>query len=405
MLATRCARAANRVRFRCIGGTLALWVLYRVAVQAAERFSVFAFYRDSPQRRVALSRQPGAPERYVLFGLDQLAERGIRVAHNLDREARPRAWARVAGAGLQATINGMGGCGGDFTRVLPSLRRANQADVVLSTVDTVGIPLLALTALNLVHPPIVYVSIGLLPRLAGLETRRIVRAYAHVLRKAAAVVAYGMGEVEELRAWLGDGRVVFVPFGVDTEHFRPSNGSPEVDVLSVGADPRREFELLVRVAGRNPELSFRIVTSREHERTLGPVPRNVGLETEIPFEAMRSRLESARIVALPVRENTYSGATTTLLQALACGKPVVASRTAAITEGYHLRDGENCRLVEPGDTAAFEGAIHELLTDPEGAAAMGVRARMMVERHLSWDRYVDSMHGLLADAALLQRRV
>ena len=71
---------------------------------------------------------------------------------------------------------------------------------------------------------------------------------------------------------------------------------------------------------------------------------------------MRDRLASARVVALPVRDNSYSGATTTLLQAMAMAKPVVVSRTAAIAAGYELEDGVNCRLVEPGDGAAFERA-------------------------------------------------
>jgi len=392
------------VRFRCIGGTLALWVLYRVAVQAAERFSVFAFYRDSPQRRAALSRGPGAPERYLLFGRDQLAERGVGVEHNLERGADPPAWARLAGAGLQSAVSRMGGYGGDFARVLPSLRRANRADVVFSTVDTVGIPLLALTALGLVRRPVVYVSIGLLPRLAELESKRIVRAYARVLREAEAVVAYGAGEAEELRAWLGGGSVVFVPFGVDTEYFRPSSSSSEVDVLSVGADPRRDFDLMLRAAARNPDVSFRIVASSEHVREFRGAPVNLAVEVEIPFAEMRERLGGARVIALPVRENAYSGATTTLLQAMACGKPVVVSRTAAIAEGYRLADGENCRLVPPGDAPAFERAVLELLGDPERAAAMGARARETAERHLSWDRYADSLHELLAAAALRRAR-
>jgi glycosyltransferase involved in cell wall biosynthesis len=239
-----------------------------------------------------------------------------------------------------------------------------------------------------------------LPRLAGLEDRRIVAAYAHALRQAGAVVAYGMGEARELEAWLGGGRVVFCPFGVDTQHFRPSDGPTDVDVLSVGADPRRDFELLVPVAARNPRLSFRVIASGDHARALGALPPNVQLETDIPFEAMRARLGAARVVALPVRENAYSGATTTLLQAMAYGKPVVVSRTAAIAEGYHLADGENVRLVAPGDSAAFEGALVDLLDDPQAATAMGARARDTAERHLSWGRYVDALHELLSESAL-----
>ena len=362
---------------------------------------VFAFYRDSPQRRAALAQPPGAPERYQLFGLDELVARGLRVRHNLE-QPRPRpAVARIAGSAWNRAVRLAGGYGGDFAGVLPCRRAANAADVVLSTVDTVGIPLLALKAARLLRRPLVYLSVGLLPRLAGLEDRPAVRAYRRVLREAVAVVAYGAREAEELREWLGGGRVVFVPFGVDAEHFRPSERAPEVDVVSVGADPRRDFQLLLRVAERNPATSFRAVVSAEHARELQQVPANVQIETEIPFEAMRERLESARVVALPVKENAYSGATTVLLQAMAVGKPVVVSRTAAIADGYHLVDGENCRLAPPGDTDAFERALGELLRDGD---AIGARARETVERHLSWERYVDSLHGLLTEAALRHSR-
>jgi len=366
-------------------------------------FSVFALYRDSPQRRAALARPAGSPERYLLFGLDQLAARGIRVEHNLERD-RPPAWARLVGPRLNAVAGLLGGYGGDYASVLASRRRANAADVVLSTVDTVGIPLLGLTALRLVRRPVVYVSIGLLPRLALVRDRRLVKEYARVLREAAAVVAYGAGEAAELRAWLGGGRVEFVPFGVDTTHFRPLDGEPEVDVLSIGADPRRDFGLLLHAAERNPDVSFRLVASADRAADLGRLPPNLAVETDLPFAAMQERLARARLVALPVHENAYSGATTVLLQALAAGKPVVVSRTAAISEGYGLEDGRNCRLVPPGDEEAFERAILELLRDADAATALGREARATVERELTWDRYVDTLHGLLAEAALRHSR-
>ena len=66
-----------------------------------------------------------------------------------------------------------------------------------------------------------------------------------------------------------------------------------------------------------PERTFRLVTTAEHARALASLPANVEIETDVPFDAMRRRLEEARVVALPVVENSYSGATTVLLQAMA----------------------------------------------------------------------------------------
>ena len=130
------------------------------------------------------------------------------------------------------------------------------------------------------------------------------------------------------------------------------------------------------------------------------MPRaNVRIEVDLPFEQMRERLEGARVVALPVRENTYSGATTVLLQAMALEKPVVVSRTSAIATGYGLVDGENCRLVAPGDASSFAQALAGILRDDVQARSLAVSARRTVERDLSWARYVAQIEEILVRAA------
>jgi glycosyltransferase involved in cell wall biosynthesis len=296
---------------------------------------------------------------------------------------------------VNTVVYGVGGYGGDFASVLGSLRELNRADVVLSTVDTLGIPLVLLKRFGLIRPQVVYVAIGLPERLVRL--RRLQGFYRRALTGTKAIVSYAESEVRWLRDWLGAGaNVVFLPFGVDTAEFAPVESRPDVDVVSIGADPRRDFSLLTGIAARHPELSIRIVASAEHARALTSVPPNVSVETDIPLEAVRERLAGARVVALPVRDNSYSGATTTLLQAMAMAKPVVVSRTDAVASGYGLEDGVNCRLVSPGDAEAFERVLLETLTGADAAAALGIRARETVERSLSWERYTNALWELLA---------
>jgi len=339
-----------------------------------------------------------------LYGLDEIRERGATVHHNLERPGGPPRWARDVGASTKWALERAGGYGGDFATVLASLRTANRADVVFSTVDTVGIPLMLLRRAGLLRPPLVYAAIGLPERLVRLRNERMRRLYASALGSSSAVLAYSEHEADDLRAWLAgygqDTRVVFVPFGVDVRDLRPPDEQATVDVVSVGADPHRDFDLLLHVAARMPDVGFRIVTTTDRLRALGPKKSdNVTLEADLRFAAMRTRLEQARVVALPVRENSYSGATTVLLQAMALGKPVVVSRTKAIATGYGLVDGENCRLVAPGDAGTFERALVEMLRDESRARALGVSARRTVERELTWERYIDRIDRLLRDAA------
>ena len=364
--------------------------------------SVLYLFRDSPQRRAALALEPGSAARYVLYGMDDLAARGWSVRHNLE-SAAPGRPAALLGAAMKRGVEAAGGYGGDFATVLGSLRDAKRSEVVLSTVDTVGIPLMLLARARLVGTPFVYVAIGLPERLARLRSRRVETAYAKALALASSVVAYSEHEADVLRRWLSDrGQdtpVAFVPFGVDVHAFRPVDVSPDLDVVSVGADPHRDFELLLAVARSLPDVRFLVVASAEHARALGERPPNVSVETDLPFDAMRDRLARARVVALPVRDNSYSGATTVLLQALALAKPVVVTRTAAIATGYGLEDGENVRLASPGDVSSFASALSDLRGDVEGALRLGLRARATVEGTLAWERYVERLSGFLDEAA------
>jgi glycosyltransferase involved in cell wall biosynthesis len=368
----------------------------------ARKLRAFFVYRESPLRREALALQPGAPERYSLYGLDEVAASGFTVAHNLERSGAPRLASRAAGAALDRAVRLGGGYSGDFPSVLASRSEISRADVVFSTVDTVGIPLALLARIGLFRTPVVYAAIGLPERIAQLRGRPAERYYASAYRRLHTIVAYGWREVEALRAWLGEEgpSVVFLPFGVDTEAFRPTpEAVADTDVVSIGADPRRDYALLVALARRHPEWSFGVIGSRYNADALLGAPANVRVETEVPFQIARARLAAAKLVVLPVRDNTYSGATTVLLQAMASGKPVVVTRTAAIADGYHLEDGLNCRFVPPGSVEALEQAVSSLLGEPERAETLGVRARETVERHLSWGHYTRALTALLEAAA------
>jgi glycosyltransferase involved in cell wall biosynthesis len=355
--------------------------------------SVFFAFRDAPERRAAL-RAPGALDRYRLFGLDEISARGVAVRHNLEREGPPP-WTRATGGAVNQLVHATGGYGGDFAGVFGSLRAANTADVVFATADTVGIPLTLLKRAGLLRPPLVYTAIGLPERLAQLGRGRTRKRYAAALRHVRRIVVYSLAEAKWLREWVGSATpaIEFVPFGVDVEAFRPADEPTTEDVVSVGADPRRDFRLLTAIAARHPELSFRIVTTAEHRRELGKVPGNVAIETDLTLEQVRDRLAHGRVVALPVYANSYSGATTVLLQALAMAKPVVVSRTDAIANGYGLEDGVNCRLVEPGDTQAFEQALIGTLAD---AGDLGRHGRELVVREFTWERYTDRLWEILS---------
>ncbi len=86
---------------------------------------------------------------------------------------------------------------------------------------------------------------------------------------------------------------------------------------------------------------------------------------------------------------------------MAMARPIVVSQTGAIREGYELQDGQNCRLIPPGDHAGFEVALMNLLGAPDVALQMGLSARQTAEHHLTWDQYEQKLFAVLKAASSL----
>jgi glycosyltransferase involved in cell wall biosynthesis len=72
----------------------------------------------------------------------------------------------------------------------------------------------------------------------------------------------------------------------------------------------------------------------------------------------------------------------TALEAMASGRPLVASRTGGLGELF--TDGRQGRYVEPGDTAALADVLGQLLENPEIGHAMGRAGRELAEASYGW---------------------
>lgn len=357
---------------------------------------VFYLYRDTPERRDMLLRlQAGEASGLAggqLFGFDELSKKGVSVDCNLRLPRSGSVRETVAGWVERAYAPRAGIGLGDYGSVRAHLPLMNRAKVVLATTDNVGLPAVRLKARGELKTPLVYISIGLPERLKVVEAKSPARAkrYRKRLSCVDRFVAYGHEEAEWLRQWMGDGtKVHFIPFGVDTMKWHPMEASGKgPDVLSIGADPMRDFGLLTEYARRHPERGVCLVTSRECAAELDPLPTNLRVKVRVPIEELKRLIADAKVVVFPVKENTYSGATTTLLQSMAMGKAVAVSRVGAIRDGYGFKDGVNVRWMEPGSLGSLTTAVDSLLADDELSRRLGEAARRHVVENLGWDRYV-----------------
>jgi glycosyltransferase involved in cell wall biosynthesis len=94
----------------------------------------------------------------------------------------------------------------------------------------------------------------------------------------------------------------------------------------------------------------------------------------------------ARFSVLP---SEYEAFGLVLLESLAQGTPVIASRVGGIPE--FIEDERTGLLVPPGDVPALTAALQRLWSDPALARRLGRHGRTEVVPRYTWDRVVDRL--------------
>jgi glycosyltransferase involved in cell wall biosynthesis len=118
-------------------------------------------------------------------------------------------------------------------------------------------------------------------------------------------------------------------------------------------------------------------------------------------ERMPALFGAADLFLLPSvhdHAGNVDGLPNTLLEAMACGLPIVASNVVGVL--LVIDDGVHGLLVPERDPAALAQAISALLSDPARAATIGQAARSRVERELTWPhsarRYLAAYESAIA---------
>ena len=182
-----------------------------------------------------------------------------------------------------------------------------------------------------------------------------------------------------------------LPHGVDLDAFPATSppASEPTQLLAVGRFVAKKgfATLLAAVARVERPLHLRLVGDGPLRAALVDDVRRLGLDARVTVEARRAHdslpacYAAADVVVVPSvvdASGDRDGLPNVVLEAMASGRPVVASDVGAIATG--VRDGVTGRLVPPDDRDALAAAITELVDRPDLRRALGVRAREVAER-------------------------
>jgi sugar transferase (PEP-CTERM/EpsH1 system associated) len=212
------------------------------------------------------------------------------------------------------------------------------------------------------------------------------------------------GDIEHLSLAEGiaPGRLRTIRNGIDLDRFAFSGPRPDGPVLAVARlSPEKDLANLVRAAAiarpSDPELRIEVAGDGPCRPELRQLVAELGLEGRVSLlgavNDVAGQLARAGLFVLPSRSE---GIALTLLEAMACGLPVVATHVGGTPEVVF--DGETGLLVPPGDPVALAQAILRLRRDPEAGERLGEAGRRRIERMFDVRRMVADYEALYTES-------
>lgn len=148
-----------------------------------------------------------------------------------------------------------------------------------------------------------------------------------------------------------------------------------------------------RVLATGREVEFLIAGAGPEESNLRRLSRELGINGKVTFVPnlldFDEALAAMDVFVLP---SLQQGIGTVMLDAMAMGRPVIATRVGGIY--CAVRDGETGLLVPPSNSESLAARIIELLDNPSHACAVGMAARDLVEREFGVEGMVEQTASL-----------
>ena len=187
------------------------------------------------------------------------------------------------------------------------------------------------------------------------------------------------------RLSLPEERLRFLPFHTNIVDPRMTEGSGGY-ILSAGRTGR-DFETLAHAV---EGLGVKVVVVGDRRLVEGiPFPPNVDVRTDVPYREYLDLLYGCSLVVVPLKRVVKSTGQVVFLEAMALGKPVVATATTG-TEDY-IEHGVTGVLVPPEDREALRKALSEFLERPESYAPFALRAFQRVKERHSFRAYTGTI--------------
>jgi glycosyltransferase involved in cell wall biosynthesis len=302
---------------------------------------------------------------------------------------------------------------------------SNRYDVVFVDRESAGFSLAALNWLRRRRPRLVLIGHLLSPR-----KKQVLARLLRLPRTIDRVIVHASAQYRIAREELGmrPEQLAQLPYQADHRFWMPSETPTTPLVCSAGLEYRDYDTLIKAVDGLDVQVVIAAASHWSKHRGLGedqPLPPNVRVAA-YDYAALRQLYAASLFVVVPLQDVENQAGITTILEAMAMGKAVIASHTRGQIDVVRDRRsrsrwepsrstqpewsqllgasdrtarGHTGIYVRPHDPEELRKAIVYLIEHPEHARVMGTNGRRLIEEAMNLDQFTTRIATILRETS------
>ena len=217
------------------------------------------------------------------------------------------------------------------------------------------------------------------------------------------VLILGKGEYEKAVDFhKKTSKIHYFPFCVDTNFWKlpqPLNIEQNSEILFVGNDGNRDYEMLLDIAKDLKQYNFRFISENSIiDKVRLPndaVEKGKWGSSEITDLDLRNIYQQSKLVILPLKESTQPSGQSVSLQAMSLGVPVLISETGGFWDKERFLHKESIYFVNPNETIDWTTAINNLYDNTELLLRLSKNGQKLIDQEFSLKNFNTQLLSIL----------
>lgn len=288
--------------------------------------------------------------------------------------------------------------GGVVVQINDLINELREYDVVVATTSGIGFALAIQKFIRKLSWPLVCIQCGIFNNPYNYFKRKT----SEILLSRMDSILFGEGELPPYRDLFKRCKLASVnQFGVDRNFWFPSKEEREGDyILSIGNDGRRDFDTVIEAA-RSLDMELKILTSRPLPENL---PGNVTLlksswHNEVISDMdLRELYQNSHCTVVSIVDSYQPSGQSVALQAMACGSPVILTRTKGLWSDSLMKDKQNVLFCRPGNHEDIVRCVQDISADAKLRETLIEGARETIESTCNIECFADGVEAICSIA-------